>query len=67
MTVRAVMIGCGAIAQWHLDTIERAGVPDAPLAEDGRPCPVRKGNTLFSAATVPSQPTSSDNITTKTA
>jgi UDP-N-acetyl-2-amino-2-deoxyglucuronate dehydrogenase len=27
MTVRTAMIGCGAIAQWHLDTIERAAVP----------------------------------------
>jgi predicted dehydrogenase len=27
MTLRTVMVGCGAIAQWHLDAIERADVP----------------------------------------
>jgi len=27
MTVRMAMVGCGAIAQWHLDAIERAGIP----------------------------------------
>jgi predicted dehydrogenase len=27
MTVRLAVVGCGAIAHWHLDAIERTGVP----------------------------------------
>ncbi len=35
MSVRTVMVGCGAIAQWHLDAIERAGIPiDVTAAVD---------------------------------
>ena len=31
-TLRMAMVGCGAIAQWHLDSIERANVPIAVTA-----------------------------------
>ena len=31
-TVRTAIVGCGAIAHWHLDAIERAGVPITAVA-----------------------------------
>ena len=53
MTLRTAVVGCGAIAHWHLDTIERAHVPITvtaavdPEPEHARRVADRTGATPF--------------------
>jgi UDP-N-acetyl-2-amino-2-deoxyglucuronate dehydrogenase len=54
-SVRLAMVGCGAIAHWHLDAIERAGVPLSvvaavdPAAENAERIASRTGATAYAS------------------
>ena len=51
--VRIAIVGCGAIAHWHLDAVDRAGVPISvaaaidPVAEHARRIAARTGATPY--------------------